>query len=73
MNTRKIDRAVETTKCSKHKAVEGIACWTIIGSEDGRFHQAICGQRIRRAGFVGKIKPESMRTAAPQKRNSKNK
>lgn len=55
-----IEHIVNSTKCAKHGAEEGTPCWDIfIGAiqEEG---MAVCGTRIRSAGFEGRISRSSL-------------
>ena len=56
-----IPRIVNDTACPKHHAPEGVACWVIPTNNLLNFYQAVCGKRIKRAGFIGNISPQSMR------------
>jgi hypothetical protein len=68
--------AISTTSCGKHSVEEGVPCYTLpnnSGLSTNPFHYGICGVRIRKAGFVGKISPESMRRKAPYKKDGERK
>jgi hypothetical protein len=58
---RHVDDIVSRTSCEKHNAPEGIPCFYIrsdkVSSDQGL---AVCGSRIRKAGFNGKIHPKSL-------------
>lgn len=61
-------RAIGSTTCGKHKADIGMPCWVLPNSKDvDKFHYGICGKRILKAGFIGKVSPQSMRAKAPAK------
>lgn len=63
--------AIATTKCDKHDVKSGIPCYTLpnnAGISPNPFHYGICGDRIRSAGYNGKISPESMRRRPPAKK-----
>lgn len=64
-----LHRAVDATTCKKHKADVGMPCWVLPSNNvfTNNLHYAICGSRIRSAGYVGKISEDSMRTKAPMK------
>lgn len=64
-----LHHAVGTTTCKKHKADVGMPCWVLPSNNvfTNMFHYAICGSRIRSAGFVGKVSADSMRAKAPAK------
>lgn len=57
--------AISRTICKKHGAPEGIPCWHLPKSNGFGYYPAICGGRIRLAGFAGKISPQSMRAKSP--------
>lgn len=63
-----IQHAMDTTSCTRHKATTGIPCWHVRKGAKGLegYYAAICGSRIRKAGFVGKISPESIRSKSPK-------
>lgn len=56
-----ISRIVTETPCPKHRASMGVPCWIIPTNTLRGFYPAVCGKRIKRAGFIGKISPQSMR------------
>lgn len=62
-------RAIDTTSCGVHKVPEGVPCWHMPKNVEGAegYYGSICGKRIRKAGFIGKISAASMRLRAPQK------
>lgn len=67
---------ISRTSCGKHKVSEGIPCYTMPNNSalsSNPFHYGICGVRIRKAGFVGKISAESMRRKAPYKKDGERK
>ena len=68
-----LHRAIATTSCGVHKVPTGVPCWHMIKNVEGAegFYGAICGKRIRKAGFIGKISASSMRVKAPQKDDDK--
>lgn len=56
-----IDEVIDRVHCNYHEAPIGRACWYVRydnGVEEG---PAVCGERIRAAGFNGKIQPSSLR------------
>lgn len=55
-----IQKIVDSTTCKKHKATSGVACWHVYISCDQRLAPAVCGARIRRAGFNGTISESSL-------------
>ena len=61
-----IQEAVDSTHCKRHNAPQGSPCWSIaknVKDHEG-YYSAICGRRIRLAGFVGKISPSAIRVKA---------
>lgn len=66
-----LHRAIAEVSCGKHRVDRGIPCYTLpnnSGITEHPFHFGICGKRIRKAGFIGKISPQSMRVKAPVKK-----
>ncbi len=61
--------AIERTTCAKHDVPQGVPCWSIPKNikDDLGYYAAICGDRIERAGYVGKIAPASMRSKSPDR------
>lgn len=56
-----IDYIVSQTACDKHNAPQGYACFEIrYNSRRGETSPAVCGTRIKNAGFVGEITPSSL-------------
>lgn len=56
-----IDDIVERTTCTKHNATPGFACFSVLyGSGTGEYGPAVCGNRIKNAGFNGEIHPSSL-------------
>lgn len=53
------------TECSKHNADIGTPCWSVYQSETGRYLPALCGSRIRKAGFAGVITALSLNKKQP--------
>jgi hypothetical protein len=48
--------------CTRHKhAGAGVPCWELHLSVDKRRAPALCGARIKLAGYVGKITSDSLR------------
>lgn len=60
---KRIVDVVDRVVCKKHKAEMGTPCWLIYpdirGSEKTR---AVCGSRIKAAGFVGQISETAVQT-----------
>lgn len=51
---------LSSTDCRNHDSEPGSPCWDIWLVSNNRYAPAVCGNRIRRAGFNGKIDPKSM-------------
>lgn len=66
---RHLQRAIDTTTCVQHGVDEGVPCWTMPKQVEGAegYYGSICGKRIRKAGFIGKISAASMRIKAPSR------
>lgn len=60
-----IQNILQTTPCHKHKAAEGEACWYVFITFTKRDAPAVCGKRIKRAGFTGSISPSSLSLRTP--------
>jgi hypothetical protein len=60
-----INEILQTTPCGKHNATEGTACWYVFITYSKRFAPAVCGKRIKRAGFNGSISAGSLSLRAP--------
>ena len=56
-----ISYIVSTTSCAKHGADKGDPCWTVYHNSTERSYDSVCGSRIKKAGFSGKIDPTSLR------------
>lgn len=64
---KRIESIINSTACGKHQADRGVACWSvatrIVESDfSERYGLAVCGRRIKKAGFNGKIDPRSLRS-----------
>lgn len=60
---KKIDDAIGRVACTKHSREVGEACWSIYpDSKDMPRTRAVCGSRIRAAGFVGQISETAVQT-----------
>ena len=59
---------IERTGCGIHKVPTGVPCHTLPNNVHPQTdYVAACGSRIKRAGFIGRISAQSMRTEAPRK------
>jgi hypothetical protein len=59
-----IDDIVDQTSCDKHNATQGVPCFQVkygSGFAKGEFGPGVCGSRIKKAGYNGKIDPSSLR------------
>lgn len=57
-----IDEIIDKTVCDKHNGTKGVACFYVFSnkkSDDPR--PAVCDDRVKAAGFNGKIQPSSLR------------
>jgi len=55
---------IERVECERHGVPQGVPCWSVpknVSSGFGRY-AAICGLRIREAGFNGKVSSLSMQS-----------
>ena len=60
-----IDDIISRTTCKRHRGPIGTACFYVFyGSKNGEAGEAVCGERIKAAGFNGQIKPSSLRQKA---------
>lgn len=56
-----IEDLMMRSACEKHRALVGEPCWYIpVGHIFSGDLRAICGKRVRRGGFNGKISPTSL-------------
>lgn len=59
---------IERTGCGIHSVPAGIPCHTLPNNVNPEAdYVAACGSRIKKAGFVGRISAQSMRSEAPRK------
>lgn len=64
-----IDEVVSRTSCDKHDAPEGTPCFYLYYDKASLTRgSAVCGERIKKAGFDGEIDPRSLRQNAPNKK-----
>lgn len=71
-----IENIINSTVCGRHQAERGVACWSVatrIVEPDfsERFGLAVCGKRIHKAGFNGRIDPRSLRSKSAGGRSGK--
>ena len=55
-----ITTVIERAICTKHKGGGGGPCYVIESTITGDLYLGVCNDRITRAGFVGKISPQSL-------------
>lgn len=67
-NGKHLEHVVNTTVCGQHKAGKHVACWSInSGSPTGPDQLlAVCGRRIRKAGYNGKISSTALQLKRQQ-------
>lgn len=54
---------VSRAECKQHAAPVGIPCWNVFpDSQSEASARAVCGSRIRSAGYVGRISETAMQT-----------
>lgn len=56
----RIGIVMDASPCKKHKAAKGDPCWTLRISADKRLAPAVCGNRVKLAGFTAPASPESL-------------
>jgi hypothetical protein len=60
---------IERTGCDAHGVPEGVPCYYLPNNLSKEAHYVgACGSRVKKAGYNGKISPQSMRAKAPVKR-----
>lgn len=60
---------IDEVACRVHNVPQGISCYFLM-NEHGEQYATACGSRIKKAGFNGKISPQSVRNKAPVKRGA---
>lgn len=56
-----IDDVVNRTNCDKHNASEGTPCFYLYYDRTSISRgSAVCGERVKKAGFDGQIDPRSL-------------
>lgn len=58
---RHIDDIISRTICNRHHGDKGVACFYIYYSSRDGEAEAVCNNRVKAAGFNGKINPSSLR------------
>ena len=59
---------IQRTGCGIHSVPEGVPCYTVpsyVYSQTD--YVGVCGSRIKKGGFIGRVSAQSMRTEAPKK------
>jgi hypothetical protein len=57
--------------CGIHKVPVGVPCYHLPNNMTSEaYYVGACGSRVKRAGYNGKISPQSMRAKAPAKRKT---
>lgn len=59
------------TECKKHSAEQGTPCWSVLQPDTGRYLPALCGSRIKKAGFIGHVSSLSLNKKMAGGRNQK--
>lgn len=57
-NDTRINQVLASTQCTKHSVGHGEPCWYLMD------HPAVCGSRLRAAGYTGSVSPNSLRRSA---------
>lgn len=57
---RKMDGILTGTDCKKHEKPTGMPCFNLLSGNGKGILFGICNTRAKRAGFVGKINPQSL-------------
>lgn len=56
-----IQHIMSQTSCKKHKASPDMPCfWMESSSDETHILHGVCGRRAKKAGFTGKISPQSL-------------
>lgn len=63
-----IHHILTTTDCPDHMRNIGDPCWYIMNGISWGYGSAVCGSRIRAAGYNGEITPTSIQLKAPKAR-----
>lgn len=63
----RIGIVMDASPCKKHKANKGDPCWTLRISVDKRLAPAVCGARVKSAGFSAPVNPESLSSTPSDK------
>lgn len=71
-NGKHIETIVAETVCARHRRDKGEGCWPIENRTDTcRQGMAVCGSRIKKYGYDGKISEQSMQTRREKQNRSK--
>lgn len=67
-----ITNIINKTKCEKHSADIGQACWDVPNDLAGiSSYRALCGKRVSASGFNGNVTSTSLRSKSFSKPNRK--
>lgn len=58
--TSKIRQIIEKTSCGRHKAPEGVPCYSL-GRDAGGYYAGVCNLRIKKV-YNGKVTTEAVKT-----------
>lgn len=62
---------IQRTGCGIHNVPEGVPCYHLPNNLNKEaYYVGACGSRVKRAGYNGKVSPQSMRAKAPAKRKN---
>lgn len=56
---------IDRVKCIKHAAPEGVPCYHLPKADSDGFYAGVCGLRVNRAGYNGKISALSLQLKTP--------
>lgn len=60
---------IERVECEIHHVPMGVPCFHLPNNMNKEaYYVGACGSRVKKAGFNGKISPQSVRAKAPAKR-----
>lgn len=64
---------IERNDCKIHHVPKGVPCYHLPNNLNTEaYYVGACGSRVKKAGFNGKISPQSMRSKAPAKSKQQN-
>lgn len=76
LNTGKhIGYILDLESCEKHQAPKGLPCYILVpgagDTKNSEFLDGVCGSRIRKAGYNGKISPTSIQLGRKGRSNKR--